>query len=255
MKEFLNLLGHDLKRRRKDSFIIGYQIIFPIVMIVLLGYLSSESYGSRFTGYHYYSVVMLPFCIAMAIITTAYAAKEDAYKKTAVRLLIAPVSNRHIVLARLISCTIVISICNLLVFGFALLMFKLPATGNLISVMIMLTAETFMICAIGLLIGFGMKNFIVIKNLLNIPVFLAAVLGGSLFPIGTLNHGWRLIMEISPLTWINRGMFLCIYDKNMMILWRSTIVLVCMGMVFTVLAVRLFKKEEFIHGDMPGYEK
>ena len=255
MKGFGTLFCHDLRRRLKDSFLIGYNIIFPIVMILLLGYLSSGNYGGSFTGYQYYSVVMIPFCVAMAVITAAFACKEDAYKKTAIRFLYAPVSYLQLVLAKLLSCTIVISLCNLIVLLFAWLVLGLPIVGEMIPLLLMLTAETFAVCSIGLLIGFGMKNFLLIKNILNIPITLAAVLGGVFFPIGTFHPGWRILLNLSPLTWINRGMFLSIYDNNLSLMWRTTIILIAVGIVGTILTVRLFKKEEFIHGNLPGYNK
>lgn len=255
MKEFNHLLYYTLRRRLQDGFLIGYNIIFPIVMIVLLGYLSSNSYGTTFTGYHYYSVVMLSFCVAMTVITAAFAAKEDAYKKTAVRFLFAPVPLHNIVIAKLVSCTLVISLCNLIVMLFSLFVFRLPITRGILPVTVILTLEAFAVCAIGLFIGYGVKNFIFIKNLLNIPICLAAILGGAFFPIGTLNKGWSLILKFSPLTWINRGIFQCIYDHNSVLLWKMAIILAFVGIAFTWLAIRLFKKEEFIHGDLPGYDK
>lgn len=255
MKEFYNLFCHDFRRRLKDSFLIGYNIIFPIIMIGLIGYLSSENYGNTFTGYHYYSIVMLPFCIAMVVITAAFAAKEEAYKKTAVRFLFAPISMTHIVLSKLLSITIVVCICNLLVLAFAWLVFGLPIVAQIFPLIIILASETFAVSAIGLFIGFGMRNFIIIKNLLNIPIIIAAILGGVFFPIGTFNHGWQLIIKLSPLTWINRGEFLCIYDNNNILLWKIAMITTAVGIIFTILAVILFKKEEFIHGNLPGYDK
>jgi ABC-2 type transport system permease protein len=224
-------------------------------MILLLGYLTSENYGTRFTGYQYYSLVILPFCIAMAIITAAYAGKDDAFSKTAVRLLVAPVSNLQIVLAKLFSCSIVISCCNLLVLLFSLLVLKLPVGKVILPVLLLLSAETFAVCAIGLFIGFGMKNFIVIKNLLNIPIAIAAVLAGAFFPIGSFSRGLGFMIKLSPLTWVNRSLFLCIYDSSQGLLLRTALVCAVVGVVFTLLAGILFKKEEFIHGDLPGYEK
>lgn len=255
MKSLWNLFQYDFRRRCKDSFLIGYNIIFPIIMIILLGYLSSGSYGREFTGYQYYCVVMLPFCIAMAVITAAYAGKDDAYKKTAVRFLFAPVKVTHIIIAKLFSCTIVISFCNLIVLIFVLLICKLPISAKLPTITLALAAEAFAVCAIGLFIGLGMKNFIFIKNILNIPICIAAVLAGTFFPLGTLNPRWESVIALSPLTWINRGIFLYIYDHDPVILLRSVFVSVSIGIIFAVLAVLLFKKEEFIHGDLPGYEK
>jgi len=255
MKVLINMVFADLKHRSKDGFVIGYNIIFPIIMILLMGYLTSANYGKDFTGYQYYTVVMLTFCVAMSIITAAYAGKDDADKKTAVRLLFAPVTKVQIVLTKIISCTIIISFCNLLVLVFAKLVLQLPVAFEIIPVFLLLVAETFVICAIGLFIGFGMRNFIVIKNILNIPILVAAVLAGAFYPIGTLSTGWGLVLRLSPLTWINRGIFLFVYDHASDLLWRTSLVLILVGIGFTILAIGLFKKEEFIHGALPGYEK
>lgn len=255
MKVLVYMIRSDLKRRSKDGFILGYNILFPIIMILLLGYLTSGHYGKVFTGFQYYSVVMLPFCIAMAMITAAYAGKDDAYKKTAIRFLYSPISKVHIVLSKEISCIFLIGMCNLNVLLFSKLAFKLPVDIEIIPITLLLTAETFAICSIGMFIGLGMKNFILIKNILNLPICLAAILAGSFYPIGTLNPNLELILRLSPLTWVNRSIFLTIYDGNSRVLWITTAVLTVVGIGFTILAVRLFMKEEYIHGDLPGYEK
>lgn len=251
----MKLFVGDLKRRSKDSFLIGYNIIFPVIMLIILGYLTSGSYGRAFTGYQYYSVVMLPFCIALAIISAAYAGKDEAYRKTAVRFLFSPINKAQVVLAKLLSLSIIISFCNLIVLLCSLFLFRLPIGNKLVPIFLLLAAETFAICAVGLFIGFGMKNFVIIKNLMNLPIMLAAILAGVFYPFGTLKEGVALAVNMSPLTWFNRSLFLYIYDNSVSLLWRVTLVCVLIGIGFTILAITLFKKEEYIHGDLPGYEK
>ncbi len=245
----------DLMRRRRDSFLIGYQIIFPLIMIILLGYLTSAGYGSSFTGYQYYSVVILPFCIALASISAAYAGKDEAYHKTAIRFLFTPLHKVQIVLSKLLSLTILVSCCNLIVLFCCLFLFRLPIGDKLTQVFLLLAAETFAACALGLYIGFGMNNFVIIKNLMNLPIILAAILAGVFYPFGTLKDGLSLVIQLSPLTWLNRSLFLCLYDNNSSLLWRITLICVLIGISFTILATKLFKKEEYIHGDLPGFEK
>ncbi len=255
MKVLGSMIWTDMKRRSKDGFILGYNIIFPIIMVLLLGYLTSGNYGEIVTSYQYYSVVILPFCVAMAMVTAAYAGKEDAYKRTAVRFLYAPVSNGYIVLSKLVSCFLLIGISNLIVLSFSILVFHLPVSFEIIPIFFLLMVETFAVCAIGMMIGFGMKNFILVKNIMNIPVCIAAILAGAFFPIGTLDPKLDLLLKLSPLTWVNRSIFLAIYDDSCTVLWITTSVFLIIGIGVTALAVRLFKKEEFIHGDLPGYEK
>ena len=254
MRTLAVLLRFDMKRRVKDGFLIGYNVIFPIVLILLLGYLLSGGYGAKMSGYHYYTFVMLPFCIAMAIITAAYAGKDEAYKKTAPRLLIAPIQTKHIVVSKLLSCSLIVSVCNLVVLLFAIIVFRLPVGQNFLIIFLLLMAETFCVCAIGLLVGLGMKNFIVIKNLLNIPICVAGVLAGCFFPFGSMNKVLDFFIRLSPLTWINRGIFLSVYDKDIRLAVQMTIILFVFGSIITIAAILKFRKEEFIHGDIPGYQ-
>jgi ABC-2 type transport system permease protein len=251
----LKLCCQDMKRRYKDGFFIGYNLLFPVLLIALLGYLTNEGYGSIFTGYQYYSVVLLPFCVLLSIITAAYAAKEEAYRKTAVRFLFSPVSRAQLVLSRLLSCSLLLSGCNLLVLVVARLLFGLPVMEHFIPIAALMTAISLAVCSCGLFIGYGMRNFILVKNLINLPVIAAGTLGGSFFPLGSLNPVMEFAIKLSPLTWVNRSIFLCIYDGKESLLWKTTIISILVGLVFTALTVILFKREEFIHGDLPGYEK
>ncbi|MBH1939835.1 ABC transporter permease [Mobilitalea sibirica] len=255
MRELGVLLSYDMKRRYKDGFLIGYNIIFPILLTLLLGYLLAGSYGKEFTSYHYYSLVILPFCIAMAMITAAYVGKEEAYKKTAMRFLYAPIFKTQIVLSKLLSCTVIISVCNIIVLLFVKLVFQLPIYGEFWAIIFLLTAEAYCFCAIGMFIGLGMKNFIVIKNIINLPLCAAAILGGAFYPIGTMNDKLELLLKLSPLTWINQSMFRYLYDGDRDYLYKISLILILIGTGFTLLAIVRFRKEEFIHGDLPGYEK
>jgi ABC-2 type transport system permease protein len=65
MRGFLTLLSFGLKRRIKDFFIITYSVAYPLILILLLGYIAVNFYkgDSSLTSYHYYTYVMLPFFI------------------------------------------------------------------------------------------------------------------------------------------------------------------------------------------------
>lgn len=255
MRVLMKMFLADCRHRMKDGFAVGYNIIFPLLMIVLLGYLTSTGYGDEFTGYQYYSAVMLPFCIAMAMITAAYSGKEDAFRKTAIRFLYSPVSRLQIVMSKLLSCLAVLSLCNAIVLAAVVLLWEFPAGPRLIPLFLLLTSETFCCCAAGLWIGFGMKNFLVIKNVMNIPISVFAVLGGVFYPMGSLNPGIALIFRLSPLTWINRSIFLLLYDRDTELIRLVTAILIIAGIGFMVLAIGLFRREEYIHGDLPGFNQ
>ena len=83
MNTFFPLLKLGIRRRSRDFFIIFYTVVFPIVIIALLGYLTSTSYGTEFTSYEYYSIVIIPFCLLMGVTSVVYAAADEKRMKTA----------------------------------------------------------------------------------------------------------------------------------------------------------------------------
>ncbi len=254
MTAFTAELKLNIRRRFTDGFSVGYNIIFPIIMIILLGLLCRNySYGI-ISSYHYYTVVTIPFCIVMAMITAAYGGKDDAYAKTAERVLLAPISIGAIVAAKIISCTIVIAICSILTYIGCSIILKMSMQSMGYIVLLFLTLS-FCICAMGTFIGLGMKNFIFIKNIMNLPICLFAILAGTFFPIGTFHKGFQFIINLSPITWINRSIFLSLYDYDNSMISIICLTLTVAGIIFGILAVITFKKGEYISGSLPSYEE
>ncbi len=136
-----------------------------------------------------------------------------------------------------------------------MLLLKLPIRDDFLHILALLTMLSFAVCGVGLFIGYGITNFIMVKNIINIPVMAAGILAGSFYPFGSLNPAWETAIILSPLTWINRSIFHCIYDGYTGHLWVTNLVCLVIGLGCTATAVLLFKKEEYIHGVLPGYEK
>ncbi len=252
---FKRLFIFDFRRRIGSGFTIGYHLVFPMVLILILGYMLSGKFTEGLTGYGYYTLVVVPFCCTMAIITAAYAGKEESYARTAYRFLTAPISGNQIFGSKLLSCTLTFCICDMLVLIVSKLLWNIYLGDSFLKIAVLLTAETFCVCAAGLYIGLGMKNFITFKNFLNLPICIFAVLGGSFFPIGSMDPVFQFVINLSPLTWTNRSIFLSIYDGSDHTLYITALVLFAAGLLFTILGMRSFKKEEFLNGDLPGYQK
>lgn len=254
MSVFKSMLKMNLKRRFCDGFAVGYNLIFPLVMIGLLGFLCKRiSYGG-ISGYQYYTVTMIPFCIMMAITTAAYAGKDDAYAKTAERILLAPVSRRMIVWSKVISCSAVIFLCSILLYCGLCAPAKIDIdTIGFTSVLFL--SLSFAVAAIGTLIGLGMKNFLLLKNVINIPIALFAIMGGTFFRIGTLDAFGNAVLNLSPMRWVNRSIFQLLYGNSYVLLLYVASALLLIGLISTVLTIKTFKKGEYMNGSLPGYEK
>lgn len=254
MTAFKALIKMNMKRRLCDGFVLGYNIIFPSVLIALLGVLGRNSSYGGITSYQYYGVVMIPFCIVMAVITVAYAGKDDAFAKTAERILISPVTAKMLVIVKIISCSVAIFLYSIILYIAVSLIIGFPLK-YLIYIGILFLTLSFSIAAIGTYISVGMNNFIFVKNIINIPIMIFAVLGGTFFRIGTLNPVAAFALNLSPLRWINRCMFMLLYDNSNLLCIKIILISMAVGIIFTYVAIFRFKKGEYIDGNLPSYEK
>lgn len=200
--------------------------------------------------------MIIPFknLINDALITAAYAGKDDAYAKTAERVLLTPLSTKAIVWAKVLSCGLVFFLCGIFVYGAVGFLVGLE-TRSIGWVSILYFALSFAVSSLGTLIGLGMKNFLVLKNVLNIPIAVFAILGGTFFRIGTFSRVGNFVLNLSPIRWINRSLFQLLFEGDQMLLLYATGVLIIVGSVCAVLAIKTFQKGEYMNGSMPGYEK
>lgn len=255
MKTWLRLFVFYSKRSMRDSFTIGYSVIFPIIMVGLLGLLRKGSYAQGFSAFSYYAVAILPFIICCEITTAAYQGQEEARKKVAERFLISPVCVKTLLLAKWAAGTTILSICHGLVYVLFHFIFHVSYGGYGILVFLMSVSFTAVIYGMGLWFGLGMKNFIVVKNFVSIISMILAVLGGCFYPFASSNPLIQGLIRISPITWLNRASFLAIYDQQVVQLILLTIIFLVLSVLCIIIAVLKFRKEDFCNGDMFSYEK
>ena len=248
MNEFKVLFKLNMKKRIKDSFLIGYGVTFPLILIIILGYMATNYYSKDgiVTSYYYYSMVTIPFCTFLSSITLIYVAKEESLHKCGERFIIAPISKASIVLSKILPATISIAVYNLILLLICNFIFKVDFRGRFLEVYILIISLGFMSSALGTLIGLCSKGFISIKNIVSTPILIMAVLGGSFFPIGSLGTVFETISYISPLTWINKGIFMMMNDNTLTVYITSLFITIILGLFFTISSIKSFKKEAFI---------
>ena len=256
MIAFKSMLLANIRRRATDGFSLGYNIIFPIILIWILGLITKGMYQSEvLTSYQYYGIAIVPFCLFMAIVTAAYGGKDDAYADTADRILLSPISVKSIVLSKIISQVIVFTTCSMVVFGFSTVVWKVWHFSYLFPVFLLYISISIMIAALGTYIGLGMKNFMKIKNILNIPILIFAILAGCFYRFGTFHKGLQFVINLSPLTWVNRSIFMMVFDHNYRLIYIMCGIFSIIGICTAVITIIFFKKEAYGDGDLPGYEK
>lgn len=246
MSNLSSIFSLSLKRRSRDFFIIFYNLIFPMITILLLGYLNSLKYTNIISSYEYYTIALIPFFVFLSITTSAYNAKDESMNNVSGRVLMSPTEHTSIVLAKISSSLIVLTLTLLLLLFTCNLFFTMQLGKKLLPISFLYLSFTFMTTAIGYFIGFTLKNDEAIRNYMNLPISIFAFLGGSFFPVGSMNPSFNLIFQCSPLHWINKSIFLYIYDGNVKLLQLCSLTLFGIGLIFLLLSLIYFKREVFM---------
>jgi ABC-2 type transport system permease protein len=176
----------------------------------------------------------------------AYVAKDESLYKTSYRFIAAPIGSKAIILSKIFSCTVVVWLCNLLVIIITRFLLGVSFGTSLPMVLLLFFTETLMASAIGIYLGTAFRKFERIKGILNIPLNVFALLGGTFFPVGALGGVFEKLSYISPLTWTNKGIIAAVYDNNTGMLMYSIILTLVLAIVFSIMAVSSFKKEAFL---------
>lgn len=208
MNNFLSMFLFGLKRRSKDFFIIIYNLVLPIILVIALGYLMSPNYKNIISSYQYYAIVLIPFFISLSASTALYNSKEDKIHMVAGRIISSPVKNSNIVSSKILSSTIVLIVITTLLVILCNFLFKMRLGINILPVLLLYICFIFVITSLGYFIGFTCKNEETIRNYMNLPICIFAFMGGSFFPVGSLNPVIDKILKFHLFTGLTMQHFL-----------------------------------------------
>lgn len=246
MNNFIPIFLLGLKRRLRDFFILFYNLVFPLVLILLLGYLTSTTYTQDFSSYTYYSLVLVPFFLFLSITTCAYNATEESLYRVSHRFAFSPTSRGSLVVGKILSSFMVLAAISTLLIVLLNLFFSMHLGVKLWGIVLLYSSIVFMTASLGYFIGYTFKNNVAIRNYINLPISIFAFLGGSFFPVGSFNPYLRLLFKLSPLYWINRSVFLYLYDQQIALLLVVTCIVTTLGLIFLLLSPITFKREVFL---------
>lgn len=78
--KYINVLWLDIKNLFTNIAWLFYGIVFPLLLIIILGYLTHNDYGNSIRSYDYYGVTLIIFSILNTGTIAANSFMEDKMK-------------------------------------------------------------------------------------------------------------------------------------------------------------------------------
>lgn len=194
----------------------------------------------------YYAVSMLTLIIMYSSITAATAISSERNRKTGTRMLTAPVKKYEILLAKFLGIIVAALVQSLIVFIFSKYILGAYWGNDIISTFAIITSEISFASALGVSVGFIVKNINAAEGLLQSFIPFIAFLGGAYVPLSIMNSNAIMqLSNISPLKWTNNAIFQIAFANDYSTMPKALAInlILAAGLIF--ISAHMFKKEAF----------
>lgn len=240
-RDFINILHN-------PSLIISNTIL-PLILIGVLGFATEPNFGTMLiSSYDYQGVNMLILSVALFVaITTCNAFMEEKVMRGNMRIAYAPVSKTEMVLSKVVSSYVFVSICYGLLVSFCQYVLGLNMGGsNFLWFILLLNIFSFFGCCFGAMFSCIFRSEEQANSIMQIPLFIFIFLGSVLIRIHRLGKMVNMISNISPVKWVAGCSYQIIYDNNLHMLLPVIAGLAALSLLCLLVCGLRFKPEEYV---------
>ena len=191
----------------------------------------------------YYAVVMTTMIGLYACMSASYLIRGERKRNTMTRLSASPVSKGEIFMGKVIGCSFINSMCVIVVFLFSKLAFQADWGDHYGIVLLILVTEVLLAVSLGLGVSYLFKENSA-SAVMNVFVQIASFIGGAYFPLEVMGTSMRVVSELSPLRWANRGLMNVIYFDDWGAAWGAVGLNLAFAAAFLAVSVISMRRRE-----------
>lgn len=247
MYEFMTVLRMDFKNLYTNPMWWTGNIGLPLLLALVVGFITKGLYGTEIHSFDYYCVTMLIFGALNNSTIAANSFLEGRIVKANMRLIHAPIPDFYIYVSKAIASFFFGIICHTLTAGILFIITGADFGGSYACFLwlLLLAVELGSVC-FGILLCCILKQEETVNMILSTGVMLFSVLGGAFFPAGGMGRILSAAGSFSPVSWISRAAFEAIYDGRLGLLWLVCAAAVLLSAVCLYLTSKLFHREDYL---------
>lgn len=243
MRNLYLIAKEDVINLVKNPIWIFYAALFPILLVLILGFLTKDNYGSSITSYDYYGITLMIYAVLNSGMIAANAFMEERIKKPNMRIIYAPGNVKSIYLSKIVASFIFSFLFHVFDMVVLTLIFKIHLNGILQLILLLSLMELFSV-TLGVMFCCVFKTETITNQLLSIIINLFALLGGLLFSLDGYGETIRKISALSPAKWFSDTTFQMIYDNNFTSFVPTILGLVVITTLMILICHITFRKED-----------
>lgn len=247
MQQFKRILKMDFLNLLTNPIWIAFGTLYYLAIALVLGFLTSNSYGNRITSYDYYAIAVILFATFNAATFSANSFMEEKIKSPNMRILYSPISPFFIPLSKVIATTL---FCMLTIIVDMLILHLITGAyyGGIyiIPFMIIIFISTVFFSILGVWLCCMLKSESSANQILSTLIVLLSLLGGIFFPVDGWGKTISILTWISPIKWILNACMQIIFNHNMRLFIPTICIFIIISGVLLWSSARKFKGEDYL---------
>ncbi|WP_429976044.1 ABC transporter permease [Enterococcus sp. DIV0086] len=247
MYRLFRIIQRDTMNLITNPMWIFFSLMFPFLLVAILGFLTGGLYGDYFTSYDYYGVTLMLFSTMYAATFSANSFMEEKIKKANLRIVYSPIRNWFIPFSKAVATFIFTTFFYTIAAVSCHLLFQIRFGDDmLLQIWLLFIGMDLLFSCIGVLMCCIFKSEGVANQILSILTAALAMLSGFLFPIANLGETFVKISKWLPTTKVVQTIFEMIYDQNSENFSSVFLMLVAFSVLILAVSTILFNGEEYV---------
>lgn len=246
MRSFLTILGMDLANLFKNPVLVGYNTVFAVLLILILGFLCGGNYAHSADAYQYYTVSLIVYGMLSGAMTASNCFMERDIKRPNLRIIFSPVGSFPIYFSKVVA-----SFAFDYVLHVAMLLILCPILGVTLGVwplyfILLMAPIEFAAASLGIFFCCLFHSEEATSMLLSTTISLLCVLGGTFFSLDGMGSALALISRVSPVKWLNDALFTIACDNDPTLFVPVFAIATCISVLLVLGCQLLFKTEDYL---------
>lgn len=247
MYRLVKIIQRDTINLLTNPMWIFFSLMFPFLLVAILGFLTEGLYGDYFTSYDYYGVTLMLFSAMYAGTFSANSFMEEKIKRANLRIVYSPIRNWFIPFSKVIATFIFSTFFYTIAAVIYHFLFQIRfGDEKLLEIWLLFIGMNLLFSCIGVLMCCIFRSEGVANQILSILTAALAMLSGFLFPVANLGETFVKISKWLPTTKVAQTVFEMIYDQNAANFLPVFMLLLILSGLIMAGSMILFNGEEYV---------
>lgn len=204
----------DLENLFKNPVLLGYNTVFAVLFILIMGYLCGGNFAKMNDAYQYYAVSFLIFSMLNGAMTASNCFMERDIKKPNLRIIYSPAGPSAIWISKLTASFLFDYVIHILLLAVLCPALHITIGPHPLYFIALMAPIEFAAAALGIFFCCVFHCEETTSTLLSTIISLSGFLGGTFFPTDGLGKTIASLSRLSPVRWLNDAFFALACDGS-----------------------------------------